>query len=154
MGKATSAGKDALSLPGLLNALGGVAGTPGRILIMTPNHPEKLDPALVRPGRIDKKLNLGYIHPGGAAEMLEHYFQLPLSETQKERARRAAKGGALLGRPRLNLTPAQVEQITAEHDGIKEMIKALEEKAAPLVPQQQASAGLQRKRPAAIMPYS
>lgn len=44
---------------GLLNVLDGVVDTPNRILVMTTNHPEKLDPALIRPGRIDKILYLG-----------------------------------------------------------------------------------------------
>ncbi len=34
---------------------------PNRIIVMTTNHPEKLDPALVRPGRINKKIYLGRI---------------------------------------------------------------------------------------------
>ena len=38
---------DALNLAGLLNVLDGVVDTPGRIVVMTSNHPEKLDPALV-----------------------------------------------------------------------------------------------------------
>lgn len=46
---------------GLLNVLDGVVETPGRIVIMTTNHPETLDPALIRPGRIDKRINLGYM---------------------------------------------------------------------------------------------
>jgi len=42
-----------LSFSGLLNALDGVASQEGRILVMTTNHREKLDPALIRPGRVD-----------------------------------------------------------------------------------------------------
>ncbi|XDG05769.1 hypothetical protein ABKA04_005384 [Annulohypoxylon sp. FPYF3050] len=42
-----------LSLSGLLNILDGVASQEGRILIMTTNHLEKLDAALIRPGRVD-----------------------------------------------------------------------------------------------------
>nr|POE87592.1 putative mitochondrial chaperone bcs1-b [Quercus suber] len=45
-----------ISLSGLLNAIDGVATHEGRVLIMTSNHPEKLDPALVRPGRVDRKI--------------------------------------------------------------------------------------------------
>jgi hypothetical protein len=44
-----------LTLSGLLNALDGVFQCHGRILIMTTNHPEVLDLALIRPGRIDSK---------------------------------------------------------------------------------------------------
>jgi chaperone BCS1 len=44
-----------LTLSGLLNALDGVFSHEGRILIMTTNHPEVLDEALIRPGRIDRK---------------------------------------------------------------------------------------------------
>ncbi|KAF4595791.1 putative BCS1 protein precursor [Ophiocordyceps camponoti-floridani] len=42
-----------LSLSGLLNILDGVASQEGRILIMTTNHVDKLDKALIRPGRVD-----------------------------------------------------------------------------------------------------
>nr|POE72894.1 putative mitochondrial chaperone bcs1-b [Quercus suber] len=45
-----------ISLSGLLNAIDGVATHEGRVLIMTSNHPEKLDPALIRPGRVDRKI--------------------------------------------------------------------------------------------------
>jgi len=39
---------DTLNLAGILNTLDGVVDTPGRLLVMTSNHPEKLDPALIR----------------------------------------------------------------------------------------------------------
>ena len=45
-----------ISLSGLLNAIDGVASHEGRVLIMTTNHPEKLDAALVRPGRVDRRV--------------------------------------------------------------------------------------------------
>jgi chaperone BCS1 len=50
--------KDAqgISLSGLLNAIDGVASHEGRVLIMTTNFPEKLDDALIRPGRVDMKI--------------------------------------------------------------------------------------------------
>ena len=46
--KAAASGSDRLSLAGLLNVLDGVVDSPGRVVIMTSNHPERLDPALVR----------------------------------------------------------------------------------------------------------
>ena len=42
-----SANTDALNLSGLLNCLDGVVDSPGRLVILTSNHPEVLDPALV-----------------------------------------------------------------------------------------------------------
>ncbi|KAI4235618.1 MAG: hypothetical protein LQ352_008074, partial [Teloschistes flavicans] len=45
-----------ISLSGLLNAIDGVASHEGRVLLMTTNCPEKLDEALIRPGRIDMKI--------------------------------------------------------------------------------------------------
>ncbi|KAF1991254.1 P-loop containing nucleoside triphosphate hydrolase protein [Aulographum hederae CBS 113979] len=48
--------KSQLSLSGLLNAIDGVASHEGRVLVMTTNHPEKLDSALIRPGRVDMQI--------------------------------------------------------------------------------------------------
>lgn len=47
-----------VSFSGLLNALDGVRSTDGRILFMTTNHKEKLDEALLRPGRADIHVKL------------------------------------------------------------------------------------------------
>lgn len=41
-----------------MNALDGVRSQEGRIIFMTTNHKEKLDPALLRPGRCDIHLEL------------------------------------------------------------------------------------------------
>ncbi|KKA28901.1 hypothetical protein TD95_004490 [Thielaviopsis punctulata] len=57
---ASSASKsNRLSLSGLLNILDGVASNEGRLLIMTTNHLEKLDSALIRPGRVDMAVEFG-----------------------------------------------------------------------------------------------
>ncbi|KAJ3035217.1 hypothetical protein HK097_004262, partial [Rhizophlyctis rosea] len=48
------------TLSTLLNCLDGHTLAEGTIIIMTSNHPEVLDPALIRPGRIDLHLGLGY----------------------------------------------------------------------------------------------
>ncbi|CAL8125207.1 unnamed protein product [Orchesella dallaii] len=49
-----------VTFSGLLNAIDGVAAAEGRIIFMTTNYIERLDPALIRPGRIDFKLFLDY----------------------------------------------------------------------------------------------
>ena len=58
-----------LDLGTLLNALDGILETPGRILIMTSNHPERLDPALIRPGRIDMIVKFDYCNRVEIAEI-------------------------------------------------------------------------------------
>ena len=122
--------KDQLNLTGLLNVLDGVVDTPGRILIMTTNHPEMLDPALIRPGRIDKKIMLGYMCPIDVISMLDHYFQTTLGPEQQHRVERAIQDG------HLKLTPAQVEQMTAECDEVDDLVRILEEKAQFFSPRQ------------------
>jgi mitochondrial chaperone BCS1 len=51
--------KKGISLSGLLNAIDGVASHEGRVLVMTTNKPEKLDDALIRPGRVDLQVAFG-----------------------------------------------------------------------------------------------
>ncbi|KAJ5982493.1 mitochondrial chaperone bcs1 [Penicillium sp. IBT 35674x] len=46
-----------VNLSGLLKELDGISSQADGILVMTTNHADKLDPALVRPGRIDKRAN-------------------------------------------------------------------------------------------------
>lgn len=48
-----------LSFSGFLNALDGVATQEGSVLFMTTNHAEQLDPALIRAGRMDERIELG-----------------------------------------------------------------------------------------------
>ena len=130
--------KDKLNLSGLLNVLDGVVDTPERIVVMTTNHPEILDPALIRPGRIDQRLLLGYMKWENIVEMIEHYFQLGRKPEGKgldfdlaKRVREAVLGNDAKGLPALSLTPAQIEQLSAEHDDVEDMIAALEAKALP-----------------------
>ncbi len=50
--------KQLLSFDVLINTLGGIKENNGAFTIITTNHPEKLDPALIRPGRFDIKLEI------------------------------------------------------------------------------------------------
>mmetsp|Transcript_3368 Transcript_3368/g.7042 ORF Transcript_3368/g.7042 Transcript_3368/m.7042 type:complete len:347 (-) Transcript_3368:188-1228(-) len=118
---------DELNLSGLLNVLDGVVDSPGRIAVMTSNHVNHFDPALIRPGRIDKKLFLGYMDAIDVVAMLQHYFQIQFNDSQKQRVKVAMNGGNT-GCRSVSLTPAQIEQMTAEYDDIKDMLEALEMK--------------------------
>ena len=58
----------------LLNAVDGVMSAHGRILVMTTNHPERLDKALLRPGRVDLNVEIGYITPELFIEFVCRFF--------------------------------------------------------------------------------
>jgi mitochondrial chaperone BCS1 len=45
--------EETLTLSGLLNRLNGVSSPEGCVVVMTTNHVEKLDEALIRPGHVD-----------------------------------------------------------------------------------------------------
>lgn len=63
-----------LTLSGVLNAVDGITASNGRILIITTNHLETLDSALVRPGRIDLLINLNFMDESMAKEALKRFF--------------------------------------------------------------------------------
>ena len=126
---ALASGEDALNLAGILNALDGIVDSPGRILVMTTNHPEKLDPALVRPGRINLKLHLGYIDSEAAMEMCAHYFDAEASQGLLIQIGDALDTLAAMGR---RFTPAQLEHLCAEYETLGELVAALQSKTARL----------------------
>ena len=63
-----------VSFSGLLNAIDGVASQEGRALVMTTNHRERLDPALIRPGRADVHVELGPVGAATAARLFVRFF--------------------------------------------------------------------------------
>ncbi|OMO56973.1 ATPase, AAA-type, core [Corchorus capsularis] len=65
-----------VTLSGLLNFIDGLWSSCGneRIIIFTTNHKEKLDPALLRPGRMDVHLHMGYCTPAGFRKLATTYL--------------------------------------------------------------------------------
>jgi len=111
-------GDDDLNLAGLLNVLDGVVDSPSRVVVMTTNHPDRLDPALIRPGRINKRIHLGYVQASSVCAMAEHYMRAALTDEQRRRL-----GEVVVQR---SVTPAQVEQCCAESADIEELIGYLD----------------------------
>ena len=65
---------DGLSMSGLLNALDGVGTPQGIVFLLTTNHIERIDPAVLRPGRIDLPLHIGYADTTQANLLLERAY--------------------------------------------------------------------------------
>ncbi|KAJ1284499.1 hypothetical protein BS78_03G209000 [Paspalum vaginatum] len=64
-----------VTLSGLLNMVDGLRSSSGheRILIFTTNHMDRLDPALLRPGRMDMHIHMGYCGFGAFKELAATY---------------------------------------------------------------------------------
>ncbi|KZV20224.1 cell division cycle protein 48 [Dorcoceras hygrometricum] len=77
-----------LTLSGVLNFIDGLWSACGdeRIIIFTTNHKDKLDPALLRPGRMDMHICMGYCTPEGFDVLALNYLgikdqtEVPLGE--------------------------------------------------------------------------
>jgi mitochondrial chaperone BCS1 len=63
-----------VTFSGFLNALDGVASGEERIIFMTTNHPERLDPALVRPGRVDFSVLVDDATPSQACRLFTQFY--------------------------------------------------------------------------------
>ena len=64
----------------LLNILDGIKESQDRIIIMTTNHVKKLDPALIRPGRIDLNINFKKASIKDIKEILNFYWKTEVPE--------------------------------------------------------------------------
>ncbi|NWX37200.1 BCS1 protein, partial [Notiomystis cincta] len=77
-------GMGRLTFSGLLNALDGVASTEARIVFMTTNYVDRLDPALVRPGRVDLKQYVGHCSRWQLARMFQRFYpEQPAAAAQR-----------------------------------------------------------------------
>ncbi|XP_046857883.1 mitochondrial chaperone BCS1-like [Xenia sp. Carnegie-2017] len=76
-----------VTFSGLLNTLDGVASTEERIVFMTTNYLERLDPALIRPGRVDIKQEIGYAD----ADQIERLFARFFPQESPKNASRFAR---------------------------------------------------------------
>ncbi|KAG6851251.1 hypothetical protein H0H93_011687 [Arthromyces matolae] len=66
--------QSSVTFSGFLNALDGVASGEERIIFMTTNHLERLDPALIRPGRVDISELIDDAGPLQAATLFTRFY--------------------------------------------------------------------------------
>jgi len=63
-----------MTLSGFLNAIDGVASSEGQIVVMTTNYKDRLDPAAIRPGRTDVKIEFGNATKNQAKRIFLRFF--------------------------------------------------------------------------------
>lgn len=63
-----------VTFSGLLNALDGLSAGEERIAFLTTNHIDRLDPALIRPGRVDMIIRVGEATRYQAGEMFDRFY--------------------------------------------------------------------------------
>ena len=119
-----------ISFSGLLNAIDGAGAQEGRIVVLTTNHRERLDAALIRPGRIDLQVELGRATAAQLRGLLLRFY--PAEAARIERL--------VADYPARCLSPAQVQQILIAAKSADEAEAALR-KAFAALPVDGASAG-------------
>jgi len=67
---------DSLTLSFILNLLDGVLETPGRLLAISSNKPERLDKAFVRPGRIDVRIEFKHANREFILDTFNKFYSL------------------------------------------------------------------------------
>ncbi|KJZ74599.1 hypothetical protein HIM_05949 [Hirsutella minnesotensis 3608] len=120
-----------LSLSGLLNILDGVASQEGRILIMTTNHVDKLDKALIRPGRVDM------IVPFGLAdrEMIGSIFRAIYAPPEDDTASASQTTGSKTNEN----TDRAEEKVVRKVPAIRERVDDLAQEFASKIPENEFS---------------
>ncbi|KAK1409617.1 hypothetical protein QVD17_36144 [Tagetes erecta] len=99
-----------VTLSGFLNFIDGLWSSCGdeRIIIFTTNRKDKLDPALIRPGRMDVHIHMSYCTPSAFRVLVSNYLNITEHNLFKEI-------DVLISE--VNVTPAQVaEQLLKDDD--------------------------------------
>merc|ERR1712126_509906 len=91
MNESAYQGMTRLTLSGMLNAMDGVTSSEGRILFMTTNYVDRLDPALIRPGRVDVKRETSYVSASQLSSMFSRFYPESPPEMAAEFAEEALK---------------------------------------------------------------
>lgn len=137
--KAAFEGLNRVTFSGLLNCLDGVASTEARIVFMTTNYLDRLDPALIRPGRIDSKEYIGHCTYYQVAQMFKRFYGNASSaaatdETMQnvknaEIERQANEFAARVQSFSHNVSPAQLQGyfMMYKHSTVSEVIDHAEE---------------------------
>ncbi|CAH1110260.1 unnamed protein product [Psylliodes chrysocephalus] len=116
--KAAYEGLNRITFSGLLNCLDGVASTEARIVFMTTNYIKRLDPALIRPGRVDMQEYIGWCSQSQIEQMYLRFYD------EEDAARHAKLFAEKATQLNPNISPAQVQGyfMLHKHSSFKDVI--------------------------------
>lgn len=100
----------------LLNAMDGVIENPGRILIFTCNHPERLDLAFLRPGRIDHIIEFKKCNHAVICGIIANFYQTTLTKKHLQKLKQVTE---------YTKTPAELMALCKIHSSVDELIDIL-----------------------------
>lgn len=75
--------QSSITFSGFLNALDGVTSGEERIVFMTTNHLDRLDPALIRPGRVDIIQLVDDATPSQAGKLFKQFYGSDVEEGEE-----------------------------------------------------------------------
>jgi chaperone BCS1 len=105
---------DKLTLGAILEVIDGLIECPGRVIIMTTNHKEHLDSALLRPGRIDMEINFKRLRHSHITEIFKKWYGYCISYEDIRKI------------PDYKYTQAEISQLLFKHkDNPKHFIREI-----------------------------
>ncbi|TVU03696.1 hypothetical protein EJB05_50760, partial [Eragrostis curvula] len=117
-GTKSNPSEDKVTLSGLLNFVDGLWSTSGeeRIIIFTTNYKERLDPALLRPGRMDMHIHMGYCCPASFRILASNYHSIDNHATYPEIEELIKE---------VMVTPAEVAEVLMRNDDTDNALEGL-----------------------------
>ncbi|VVU94860.1 ATPase family associated with various cellular activities (AAA) [seawater metagenome] len=105
---------DQLNLHHILDILDGIPERTGQIIMMSTNNFEKLDPALIRPGRIDCAIHFNKCSVDNVKKLIEDYYEEKLDLEIDDSLEK-------------KWTPAEIFQICSQSKNVKQSILKVNE---------------------------
>lgn len=107
-----------VTLSGLLNFVDGLWSSCGneRIIVFTTNYKERLDPALLRPGRMDVHIHMSYCIPAGFKVLASNYLEIEDHILFKEIEELIQE---------IKVTPAEIAEQLMRNDSVDQLLQGL-----------------------------